>query len=79
MTAFYGSIVALFEDQPEDTWVLQTLAWWNEQVFGDENECIDVNKTQDDHPPTSMVAQMAAHHEAQAKEQAEAAAASAAD
>ncbi|KAK0186020.1 hypothetical protein F5146DRAFT_1005155 [Armillaria mellea] len=79
MTAFYGSIVTLFEDQPEDTWVLQMLAWWNEQVFGDKNGCIDVDKTQDDHPLTSMVAQMAARCEAWAKEQAEAAAASAAD
>ncbi|KAK0205742.1 hypothetical protein IW262DRAFT_1468914 [Armillaria fumosa] len=75
MTAFYSSIVALFKDQPDDIWVLQMLHWWNEQVFGDENGHVDINKTQDDHPPTSTIAQMAAHHEAWAKQQAEAAAA----
>ncbi|KAK0495235.1 hypothetical protein EDD18DRAFT_1354450 [Armillaria luteobubalina] len=64
MTAFYGSIVTLFEDQPDDIWVLQTLAWWNEQVFGDENGHVDVDRTQDDLPPTSTIARMTAHHEA---------------
>ncbi|KAK0438852.1 uncharacterized protein EV420DRAFT_1651270 [Desarmillaria tabescens] len=75
MTAFYDSIVALFESHPDDEWMVETLAWWNEQIFGDENGRTDVDKTQDAHPPDSTVAKMAARHEAWAKAQAEAAAA----
>ncbi|KAK0460344.1 hypothetical protein IW261DRAFT_1428989 [Armillaria novae-zelandiae] len=52
------------QNQPDDIWVLQTLAWWNEQVFGDENGCVDIDRTQDDLPPTSTIAGMAAHREA---------------
>ncbi len=30
--AFYKNIVTLFEDDPEDQWVIETLEWWNECV-----------------------------------------------
>jgi hypothetical protein len=29
---FFKNIVNLFEDNPEDKWVVDTLAWWNEYV-----------------------------------------------
>lgn len=74
MATFYDSIVALFESYPDDEWALDTLAWWNEEIFGDPNGRTDTDKTQDAHPPESTVAKMAAHREAQAKARAEAAA-----
>ena len=30
---FYQNIVSLFENDPEDDWVKETLAWWNEYFF----------------------------------------------
>jgi len=30
--AFYKNIVTIFEDDPEDPWVIDTLEWWNECV-----------------------------------------------
>ncbi|SJL01352.1 uncharacterized protein ARMOST_04672 [Armillaria ostoyae] len=64
MSIFYDSIVSLFESYPNDEWALDTLAWWNEQIFGDPDGCTDTDKTQDAHPPDSTIAKMAAHHEA---------------
>jgi len=29
---FYENIVTLFEDDPEDPWVIDTLEWWNKYV-----------------------------------------------
>jgi hypothetical protein len=29
---FFKNIMKLFEDNPEDKWVVDTLAWWNEYV-----------------------------------------------
>ncbi|TFY82296.1 hypothetical protein EWM64_g1716 [Hericium alpestre] len=37
----YGKVVALFEYYPNDPWVLDTLAWYNKQVFGNENGQVD--------------------------------------
>ncbi|TFY75272.1 hypothetical protein EWM64_g8740, partial [Hericium alpestre] len=37
----YDKVVALFEDHPNDPWVLDTLAWYNKQVFGNENGQVD--------------------------------------
>ncbi|TFY80299.1 hypothetical protein EWM64_g3713 [Hericium alpestre] len=33
----YNKVVAQFETNPEDVWVLKTLAWFNKEVFGSEN------------------------------------------
>jgi len=30
---FYQNIVRMFETDPDDPWVKETLAWWNEQVL----------------------------------------------
>jgi len=30
---FYNTIVATFERNPDDPWVVETLEWWNEYVF----------------------------------------------
>lgn len=27
---FYNTIVAMFEKDPDDPWVVETLEWWNE-------------------------------------------------
>jgi hypothetical protein len=27
---FYDNIVAMFEEDPEDPWIIETLKWWNE-------------------------------------------------
>ena len=27
---FYDNIVTMFEKNPEDPWVIETLEWWNE-------------------------------------------------
>lgn len=45
----------------------------NRQIFGDLDGCTDTYKTQDTHSPDSTTAKMAAHHEAWAKAEAEAA------
>jgi len=29
---FFKNIVKLFEDNPEDEWVVDTLEWWNKYV-----------------------------------------------
>jgi hypothetical protein len=29
---FFKNIMKLFEDNPEDKWVVDTLAWWNKYV-----------------------------------------------
>ncbi len=29
---FYDTIVATFEKDPKDPWVVETLEWWNEYV-----------------------------------------------
>ncbi|SJK96863.1 uncharacterized protein ARMOST_14562 [Armillaria ostoyae] len=72
---FYKSIVDLFESHPDDEWALETLAWWNEQVYGDPNGRTDTDKPDDSHPPDSTVARMAARRDARAKARAEAASA----
>ena len=30
---FYDSIIALFEVDPQDPWVIDTLEWWDEYEF----------------------------------------------
>jgi hypothetical protein len=30
---FYNTIVATFEMNPDDPWVVETLEWWNEYVI----------------------------------------------
>ncbi|KAK0463159.1 uncharacterized protein EV420DRAFT_1639258 [Desarmillaria tabescens] len=67
LPVFYNSIVDLFESHPDDEWALETLTWWNEQVFGDPNGCTDTDKSEDIHPPESTVVRMAARREARAK------------
>ncbi|KAG6839635.1 hypothetical protein C0991_000639 [Blastosporella zonata] len=29
---FYSNIVSLFEEKPENPWVVETLDWWNRQL-----------------------------------------------
>ena len=30
LEALYGTIVTMFESDPDDPWVVETLEWWNE-------------------------------------------------
>jgi len=30
LKAFYSTIVTMFESDPDDLWVIETLEWWNE-------------------------------------------------
>ncbi|SJL11137.1 uncharacterized protein ARMOST_14540 [Armillaria ostoyae] len=76
MDVFYDVIVDLFEKYPDDEWVTTTLAWWNEEVFGDPDGCPEDSSTRKDlHPSDSSVQTVADAREARAKARAEAAAA----
>ncbi|KAK0434992.1 uncharacterized protein EV420DRAFT_1770805 [Desarmillaria tabescens] len=76
MDVFYDAIVDLFEKHPEDEWTVDTLKWWNEQVFGDPEGCPeDVDDRTNVHPPESSVQAVSDARDARAKARAEAAAA----
>ncbi|KAK0243691.1 hypothetical protein EDD85DRAFT_784245 [Armillaria nabsnona] len=60
LVKLYDTIVDMYEDFPEDPWAVQSLAWWNKEIFGnsagadndeDEDEMVPL--------PASMVARMA--------------------
>ncbi|KIN94471.1 hypothetical protein M404DRAFT_35038 [Pisolithus tinctorius Marx 270] len=39
---FYCTIISLFEEKETDPWVKETLAWWNQQIYGN-NSSEDLN------------------------------------
>ncbi|KAK0439079.1 uncharacterized protein EV420DRAFT_1735635, partial [Desarmillaria tabescens] len=59
LAKLYDTIVDMYEDFPEDPWAVQSLAWWNKEIFG--NSAGDDDEDEDDMvpPPESTVARMA--------------------
>ncbi|PBK90645.1 hypothetical protein ARMGADRAFT_1082373 [Armillaria gallica] len=78
MDVFYDVIVDRFEKYPDDEWVTTTLAWWNDEVFGDADGCPqDSSARKDLHPSDSSVQTVADARETRAKARMEAATAAA--
>ncbi|KAJ7189664.1 hypothetical protein GGX14DRAFT_580524 [Mycena pura] len=54
----YRQVVALFEDDPEDEWVVETLEWYNDRVFNQDILDIADDEDSDDEMPASATAQI---------------------
>ncbi|PBK80923.1 hypothetical protein ARMGADRAFT_1039719 [Armillaria gallica] len=66
MNMFYVAIMDLFEQYPDNEWAIETLHWWNQQIFGNAKGCTIITAEKQEHVPESSIRKAAAAHAAHA-------------
>ncbi|KAK0188833.1 hypothetical protein F5146DRAFT_1140393 [Armillaria mellea] len=59
---FYEVIVDMYEDFSEDLWAMESLVWWNKEIFGNSEGADDDNNDNNTPPLENTVFKMAEAH-----------------
>ncbi|KIO04947.1 hypothetical protein M404DRAFT_26010 [Pisolithus tinctorius Marx 270] len=60
---FYCTIISLFEEKETDLWVKETLAWWNQQIYGNNSSEDSNGDLGSEEEWQAVIAQRAAHRQ----------------